>query len=481
MQPLLVTLLLAIFCFLPQVQAADEFNLPELGNSTSSIVSSQEEYRLGQYWLRAFRQQASTVDDPLLYTYLHNLIQNLAFHSTLNDKSFDLILVNDKSFNAFAVPGQVIGVNAGLFLYADTEDQLASVLGHELAHLSQRHYARSVESSKQRGLLTLAGLLGGLLIAVAGHADAGFAAISATQAAAISNQLKYSRIHEQEADRVGIHTLASAGYNPNAMAQMFQHLLVLTRYRQDFKDFEFLLTHPITDSRVADSLNMAKQYPATLDKDSLAFHLMKARAYVYYSQNPKNSVTYFLQQTDKKTRHPEAIQYGLALAYLQNNQVAQAEPIIAQLYQQQPLQTAFFIAHLQLLTQKNQWQAAYQAAENELSLRPNNYPLAMFLAASYSQQKQYADAVRILRPLAQSEWGSLPEVWLQLAEMEGMAGNITEVHLARAEYFMRVGAFRQAQRHWTQAKTMLQDNLLAVSRIDVKIEQAASWERQRPF
>src|SRR5690554_2900638 len=190
-----------LFClsFVSPTQA-DAVKLPELGNSTSSIVSLQQEYQLGQYWLRAFRQQASLLDDPLLYTYVHGLIQSLAYYSPLEEKYFDLLLVDNTSFNAFAVPGHIIGVHSGLFLYANTEDQLASVLTHEIAHLSQRHYARSVEQRRQQNMLSLAGLLGSLLLIAAGGGDAGIAALTATQAAAISSQLRYSRIHEQEAD-----------------------------------------------------------------------------------------------------------------------------------------------------------------------------------------------------------------------------------------------------------------------------------------
>lgn len=480
MKRLSLNLLLAVLLTLTSTSFARELNIPELGNASSSVVSAQQEYALGQYWMRAFYQQANTFDDPLLYTYLHDLIQNLAFYSQMKEKYFDLILVDDRSFNAFAVPGHIVGVHSGLFTYADTEDQLASVLTHELAHLSQRHYARSVESAKQRNMLTLAGLLGGLLLAVAGGGDAGFAAISATQAAAISDQLKYSRLHEQEADRIGIQNLAKAGMNPEAMAQMFQHLLVLTRYRTDLKDFDFLLTHPVTDSRVSDAMNLAKQFPKGKDKDSFNFHLMKARVYFAYSKNSQAAETHFRQQLSLK-RQEEAARYGLALVYTQQKKWDKAAELIDELIKNHPNNTAFQAAKIDLYSQQEQWQEAIDLAKKQLETTPNHYAITMQLAKIYEQIKAYREAAAVLRELSQSSWGKLPMVWYELAEMEGMSGNILGVHLTRAEYYERIGAFNQAQKHLLQAHKLAGENLLLTSRIQVRQQEIARMQKNSPF
>lgn len=459
---------------------ARELKIPELGNASSSTVSLQQEYALGQYWMRAFYQQATVFNDPLLYTYLQDLIQNLAFYSQMKEKHFNLILVDDRSFNAFAVPGHIIGVHSGLFSFADTEDQLASVLTHELAHLSQRHYARSVESAKQRNMLTLAGLLGGLLLAVAGGGEAGFAAISATQAAAISDQLKYSRLHEQEADRIGIQNLAKAGMNPEAMAQMFQHLLVLTRYRTDLKDFDFLLTHPVTDSRVSDAMNLAKQFPKSKDRDSFQFHLMKARVYMAYSKNAQSAENHFRQQLGS-TKYESAARYGLALTFMEQKKWGDAKNIIDELYQEQPNNTAFQAAKIDLLSKQEQWEEAIDLANKHLRITPNHFALSLQLAKIYEQLKAYSNAADVLRSLSQSTWATLPEVWYELAEMEGMAGNILGVHLARAEYYERIGAFAPAQKHLLEARKMAGENLLLTSRIEVRQQEIERMRKDNPF
>ncbi|HEY9035048.1 MAG TPA: M48 family metalloprotease [Pseudomonadales bacterium] len=470
-------LIAACYLFLAAGVMADSLNLPELGDSTSSVVSRQQENLLGQYWLRAFRQQTQLADDPLLYTYLHHLIQQLALASPLDDKSFDLVVVDSKSFNAFAVPGNIIGINTGLFLHADTEDQLASVIAHELAHLSQRHYARSVEQQKRRSAATLAGLLASLLIMAAGGGDAGIAALTATQAAAIDNQLRYSRSHEQEADRIGIQTLAAAGLNPQAAADMFQHMLSATRYRSDLKDFAFLLTHPLADSRVADASNQARQYPQRQNRNSLQFQLMKARVYLYHNPRPDDAVTFF-QQSASQT---DAARYGLALALLKAGRADQAEPLITALLQQQPRQTAYQLAQIDLLEQQQKTDTAISLAEQQLALSPYNYAISMQLAGLYQRSNRPADAAQVLRQLAERNWPDTPDIWYLLAEVEGLAGHIAGVHTARAEYFLRVGAFDEAIRHLNLARPLLASDPQAASRLDLRLQQAINWKQNSPF
>ena len=475
--------LLLFFCLLAGSAAiqADSLNLPRLGDSTSGTISLQQEYRLGQYWLRAFRQQARLAEDPLLYTYLHHLIQRLAFYSPLEEKYFDLVVVDNKSFNAFAVPGNVIGINTGLFLHAETEDQLASVVAHELAHLSQRHYARSLERQKRQNVASLAGMLGSLLIiAAGGGGEAGIAAISATQAAAISNQLKYSRVHEQEADRIGIRTLAAAGMNPMAAADMFQHMLVATRYRSDLRDFEFLLTHPLAEGRVADAINIAQQYPKQLDQDSFIFHLMKARIFLHHSSRASQAAEHFRQQ-EERAKYPNAARYGLALSLLKMQQSDEAEAIIDALYRESPQQTAFQIAKIDLLTQQGKAEQAISMARQHLSLSPGNYALSMHASQLFVHNNHKDEAVSTMRRLIDRKWPDTPDVWYQLAEIEGLAGNIAEVHLARAEYFIRIGAFDAAIRHLNLARPLLSENQRAISRIELRLNEVEQLKRNNPF
>ena len=187
----------------------EDLKIPNLGESSTSLFSADYEYQLGRMWLRSFRGQAPLLNDPLMHSYLENLVFELVQHSELQDRRIELVIVDNPTINAFAVPGGVIGVHSGLFQYAETEDEFATVMAHEIAHLSQRHFSRRMELAQEQGPMQLAGLLAGVLLAATVGTDAGLAAMTTAQGLAQDAQLRYSRANEAEADRVGLRTLLS--------------------------------------------------------------------------------------------------------------------------------------------------------------------------------------------------------------------------------------------------------------------------------
>ena len=234
--------------------------LPDLGDASSAIVSPDQEYRLGRAWLRQLRAQVPLIHDPLIYDYLYNLVYRLASASDIERPDIALVVINNAAINAFAVPGGVMGLNGGLLLNARTEDEVGGVIAHELAHLSQRHFARGVERSQQNSWAGLAALLASIAIAATAGGEAGMAALATTQAASIDAQLRFSRANEQEADRIGMQTLVRADMNPAAMADFFEALQRSMRYYGDLPP-EFLLTHPVTESRITDARARAAPWP----------------------------------------------------------------------------------------------------------------------------------------------------------------------------------------------------------------------------
>ena len=154
----LAHLLLASVLITASSVRAEELKLPTLGESSNSLFSPEQEYNLGRAWLRMFRSQVRTFEDPIVHDYLESLIYKLVSHSKLQDRRIELVVVDNPTLNAFAVPGGVIGIHTGLLLYAQTEDELATVLAHEIAHLSQRHFSRGVEAQQQQATLTMAGM-----------------------------------------------------------------------------------------------------------------------------------------------------------------------------------------------------------------------------------------------------------------------------------------------------------------------------------
>ncbi|MEZ5566841.1 MAG: M48 family metalloprotease [Halioglobus sp.] len=298
----------------PSLANTEELKLPALGESSTSLFSSEFEHQLGRAWLRAFRSQAPVVDDPLLFDYLEDLIYRLVTHSKLQDRRVELVIVDNPTINAFAVPGGVIGVHNGLFLWAQSEDELATVLSHEIAHLSQRHFSRGVEFQKKQQPLALAAMLASLIIMATAGGDAGMAALSATQAATQDSALRYSRGNEQEADRIGMQTMVDAGMDPNAAPAMFERMLQASRYASSNRIPEFLRSHPLSESRIADTRNRARQYPKQIHPVSLSYQLMRTRAANQLANTPEEAVQTFRGELEGKTQSREAATYGLVLA-----------------------------------------------------------------------------------------------------------------------------------------------------------------------
>ena len=253
----LKTLLLTL-CIAGSNSLSADINLPTIGDTSSSVVSVQREQEIGSIFLKMLNSQLATESDPELVDYIESLVYRLAEASQLQDRRLSIILVDSPHLNAFAAPGGVVGINTGLFFYAHTEEEFASVVAHELAHLSQRHYARGVEAAQRQSLPTMAALLGSIILAATGAGDLGMAALSSTMAGAQSSQLAFSRTNEQEADHIGILTMARAGMDPRGMATLFERM---SKLDGTGPQYEFLRTHPLSRNRVADAKSPSRTVP----------------------------------------------------------------------------------------------------------------------------------------------------------------------------------------------------------------------------
>lgn len=338
--------MLCYFIAAPVSAQTEELKLPNLGESSTSLFSKEFEHQLGQTWLRIFRSQAPTENDPLLFEYLENLIYELVTHSKLEDRRVELVVVNNASINAFAVPGGVIGVHNGLLLYAQTEDELATVLAHEIAHLSQRHFSRGVEFRKKQAPINLAAMLAGLVIMATAGGDAGMAAISASQALAQDSALRYSRSNEQEADRVGMQTLVDAGMDPHAAPAMFERMLQASRYTGGDRIPEFMRTHPLSENRIADTRNRARQYPKSIRPAKLEYQLMRARVVNQLANTPEEAVQRFRGELDGNPRSIEAARYGLVIALTNAGRADEAALELDSIWSGDPDRLEYLIAEI---------------------------------------------------------------------------------------------------------------------------------------
>lgn len=420
-----------------------QVQLPSLGDRISGLISLDDEYALGREFLRSVRRSSKTIDDPLLYDYLVNATHKLALHSELQDYRLAFIIIDSPELNAFAAPGGIIGVNGGLFLNAATEGEFMSVMAHELAHVSQRHFARSVEDAQRRRIPELATLLASIIILGTSNSDAGSAAIMAAQGRSIENQLRFSRSNEAEADRVGIRTLYEAGYDPQQMPNMFERLVELNRYGT--RRPEFLLSHPVTESRIADTRGRAARYPARGQVADLDYRLMRARVSTLYQADPSTSILEFQRALENASNDIEssAAHYGLALAYAKNKEFAKALSEMDTLLSKEPNRIAYVVTQAEILTQSNEAGQAIAYLQQHLAINPGNYPLTMAYADALIASRNYKEGVRVLERLTITRPDD-HELWYNIAEVQGMVGEISKVHQARAEYFILVGDFRRA-------------------------------------
>ena len=469
--PFLRPTLLTLACLMALPGHASD--LPSLGDASSAIVSPQQEHQLGRAWLSLLRGQVKQLNDPLLKDFVETSVYRLSETSQLNDRRLEFILIDSKELNAFAAPGGIVGVNGGLFFNAETEGEYIGVLAHELAHLSQRHFARGVEAQQRMQLPMMAALLAGIVIAASGAGDAGIAAIAGSQAAAIQEQRRFYRQNEQEADRIGIINMEKAGYDPRNMPTMFERLM--RQYRFDARPPEFLLTHPVSESRIADTRNRAEQAAKGGKEDSLWYQLMRARVQLYYEETPGLAAKRFRAQLDD---NPNALpaRYGLALAQIKAGQLNEARENLKLLLAKQPDDITVNLAQVDLDITNNRIPDAQQRIDRLLTQYPGNYPINQKRVDVLLKQNRMADAEKALENLLKTRSDD-PDVWYLVAETRGQNGNIIGLHQARAEFFALVGEFDQAIQQLDLAKRRAADNFQLASRIDARQRELMEQDR----
>ncbi|MDP3813914.1 M48 family metalloprotease [Pseudomonas sp.] len=463
--------LLTLACLLAAPGLASD--LPSLGDASSALISPQQEHQLGRAWLSLVRGQVSQLSDPQLKDFIETSVYRLSETSELQDRRLEFVLLNSPQINAFAAPGGIVGVNGGLFLYAQTEAEYASVIAHELAHLSQRHFARGLEAQQRMQIPVMAGMLAGIIAAAAGAGDLGMAAIASTQAAAMQEQRRFSRQNEQEADRIGLVNLEKAGFDPRAMPSMFERLM--RQYRYDRKPPEFLLTHPVSESRIADTRNRAEQADAGGTTDSLRYQLMRARVQLIYEETPGLAAKRFRSMLDESPTL-EAARYGLAIAQIKSSQHKQARETLQPLLQGAPNDLAYNLAQIELDMAANRLGEAQSRVERLLGLYPSNYPINQARIDLLMKQGRNQEAERALDELLKDR-GKDPDVWYQVAEVRGLSGNTIGLHQARAEFFALVGDYDQAIEQLDFAKRRASNNFQLASRIDARQRELLEDQR----
>jgi len=308
----------------PALPAAAQ-NLPDLGGTMDAVLTPQMERRIGENTMREIRyRDPSYVDDPEVTAYLQRIGERLAEAPPGAKQRFEFFGIRDNTINAFALPGGFVGVNTGLIMAADDESELASVLAHEISHVTQRHIARQLAEQQKMQLPTLAALAAAILLGRS-RPDLAVGAAAAVQGASVQSQLAYSREFEREADRIGFQRLVAAGFDPHGMPDFFEKMERYTRISDDSSYPTYLRDHPLTPERIADAENRADQLPYRQHIDSLEFFFVRARLRAE-SGDARDQVAHFRDVVrDKRYSNEAAARYGLVLALVRAGQAREAE------------------------------------------------------------------------------------------------------------------------------------------------------------
>lgn len=435
--------------------AADPTNesirLPDLGSPSDQYLTPNDEIRLGQAFMQNIRETQAVVTDPLIAEYLQNLGDRLLKQSEAAAQPYHFFVIEEPVINAFAGPGGHIGIFSGLILATQSESELASVIAHEIAHVTQKHLLRAFDAANQMSGKTAALILAAILVGMSSSSpDAGIAVASGVQAGAIQEQINFTRSNEQEADNVGIRILADAQFDPRAMPVFFERLTHANRLF-DSGIPEILRTHPVTTNRIADALGRAEEYSYKQYAGSTEYFLIREALRARQFKNPAEAVKHF-QSGLKEGRYlnKEAHQYGYALALTANHEYLKAQKLISDLLKQRPDQVEYILADAEIAKQMGNQSQALETMATANMLMPDNYPLAVTYIENLLETKQAQEAKKVTNRIRNMRPNDA-RLFRLLGRSEEALGNTAESHRVLAEAYVAEGQLEAAVQQLTIA------------------------------
>ncbi len=476
-------LLFTAFCALSLTSYAE--GLPELGDVSQEALSPQQERQIGEQSMLQIRADKSYLNDAEVSDYLNWLGGSLVANSSEPGQPFEFFAINDNAINAFAMPGGFIGINTGLIITSQTESELASVLSHEIAHVTQHHIARMISGQKFDSLASMA-VIAAAILAARSNPNAAMAAIVGVSAGGIQRQINFTRVHEQEADRIGLAILHNSGFDTRAMPVFFERLQKGSRLLEGNTP-AYLRTHPVTNERVADVANRVQQLPYRPVTSSLHFQLVRAKLQAM-QKNPQEAIAYFSAALGtNKFGNPVAQRYGLVTALLQSRQLNKAAEEFIPL--RKHLQTNAMITTLAGKLRRAQAIHDKPIHDNDLSdfyrIATQNFPQHRALFYDYAEilleEKRYNDVVTLLNQQVTAHPND-PRLYEMQARTYAVLGRRQEEHHALAYFYILHGNLRGSIEQLELAKHT-GDNFQILSTIEIELRQfreiAAAQRKQR--
>jgi predicted Zn-dependent protease len=452
-------------------------SLPDLGSSGDAGLSPQVERRIGESIMRDIRfREPSYVDDAEIADYLANLGGRLTQTAAGARQDFEFFAIRDHTINAFALPGGFIGVHTGLLSASESESEVASVLAHEVAHVTQRHIARMLGQQQQMQLPVLAALAAAILLGRS-RPDLASGAAAAASAGAIQTQLSYSRDFEREADRIGFQSLESAGFDVHAMGTFFEKMQRGSRIGDDGTVPGYLRTHPITTERIADAQNRAASVPYKQHPDSPEFQLVRAKLRAEWG-DPRDTVQFFQAAVrERRFASEAAARYGLTVAYLRAKRTKEAEAELARV--RAAGASGPMIASLAARVRFAQGDRAGAAKllGESYARYPNSRPLLYAHADALHDAGQHEDAMKLLGESLRA-YPRDPRLYALQAKTYAALGKRTSQHQAQAEVYVLQGSLPAAIEQRQRARMAGDGDFYQLSVIDARLKDLRAQHAQ---
>ena len=470
----LLSLTLATHGAAPAAQTTGS-NLPDIGTPASTTLSLIDEYKIGLMIVRQLREAGQIVEDPEVNEYLQSLGLRLASQAHEGAHRFTFFAVKDAGINAFALPGGFIGVNAGLLTATRSESELAAVLAHEIAHVTQRHIARSIQNAGRANLASAAAILAAILIgATTGlPSDAVLGTVTAAQSLAQQQQINFTRANESEADRVGVGILAAAGFDPVAMPDFFWTMQ--QRSGSAGRNVpELLRTHPVTTERIAETRDRANRLERPRVSDSMGYALIRERLAV--ATLPPEAAFRDLYPAAKGADLPstEADQYGRALALMRADAPGEALPLLQVLLDRRPDVTLYHTALGQAQLAAGRVDASRRTLEHAMALFPRSVPVTMRYAETLLRDGDAKRAHAVLLDL----FNNVPPTAEQArytAIAANSAGDVADAYYYMSEYHVISGDLMLAIDQLRLAQAVPEINAVQRERFDARIRELQEY------
>ena len=447
MPRILILILAALLSAVPAVAQDSRGDLPDIGNPSSTTLSQADEYKIGRMIMRSLRDAGQIVEDPETNEYIQSIGSRLSSHAHEGGQRFTFFVVKDSGINAFALPGGFIGINAGLLTATGNESELAGVMAHEIAHVTQRHMARSVQNAGRTNMASAAAVLAAILIGVTTGmpADVLLGTVTAAQGLAAQQQISFTRTNESEADRVGMTILANSGFDPNGMPAFFWTLQ--QRYGAASAAIPDLLrTHPVTTERIAETRDRADQYERRIVADSTSYGLIRERMRVQSLPPESNFRDLYADAANADLPSSDARHYGRAIALMaagDDESTREAVGLLSDLVERYPDVTLYHTAlgRAQLLA--GDLEASRRTLERALGLFPRNVPVTVRFAETLMRTNEPSLAHQVLLDLFNNV-PPTPEQARFIALVASAAGDTGDAYYYMSEYHVMGGDLQLA-------------------------------------